>query len=130
MIDMAILILRLCLAIVFVAHGAQVAFAAFGGPGIDNFSKMLAGLGFKPALLWAYIGAYTEFIGGLCLLAGFFTRLAAAFILVFISVAAFKVHLAKGFFVQAGGFEYNFVIACICIALILSGGGKFGVNKF
>jgi putative oxidoreductase len=92
---------------------------------------MLSGLGFKPAVLWAYIAAYTELIGGAFLVFGIFTRVAAFFILIFITVAALKVHVAKGFFLQAGGFEYNFVIACICIALMLSGGGKFSIiNKF
>lgn len=130
MVDVAILILRLCLAIIFLGHGAQAALGAFGGPGIENFTKMLSGLGFKPAVFWAYLAAYTEVIGAMLLLAGFFTRIAAAFLLIFITVAAVKVHLAKGFFIQSGGFEYNFVIACICLALLISGGGKFGINKF
>jgi len=129
MYDTAVLILRVCLGIVFVAHGAQVAFGMFGGPGIEGFSNALSGLGFKPAVFWAYIGAYTELIGGLFLMAGFLTRIAAAFIFIFIVVAAFKVHLAKGFFIQNGGFEYNFVIACICLALMITGAGKFSVLK-
>ncbi|MDD5165896.1 MAG: DoxX family protein [Candidatus Omnitrophica bacterium] len=131
MIDLAILVLRVCLGVVFVAHGAQVAFGLFSGPGIGGFSDMLAGLGFKPALFWAYVGGYTELIGGAFLILGIFTRIAAFFILVFILVATLKVHLSKGFFIQAGGFEYNFVITCVCIALIILGTGKFGItDKF
>jgi len=41
MTNVAILILRLCLAIVFMAHGAQVAFGLFKGPGITGFASML-----------------------------------------------------------------------------------------
>ena len=129
MADLAILILRLCLAIVFLAHGAQVAFGMFGGPGIDGFAGMLSGLGFKPAIFWAYVGAYAELIGGAFLFLGIFTRLAALLILIFITVALVKVHLAKGFFLQAGGFEYTFVILCICLALMLMGGGEFSFTK-
>lgn len=127
--DAAILILRICLGIVFVGHGLQLAFGFFGGPGVNGFAQMLQTLGFRPALPWAYIGAYTCFIGGALVILGAATRIAAAFILIFMLVAAFKVHIAKGFFLQSGGFEYNFVLACICIALILSGPGKFAVLK-
>jgi len=131
MIGWALLILRVSLGVVFVAHGLQAAFGMFSGPGINGFSKMLAGLGFNPALLWAYIGAYTELLGGLFVLLGIFPRIASVFILIFMSVALFKVHLAKGLFIQAGGFEYNFVLICICLVLIILGAGKFSVfNKF
>ena len=55
----------------------------------------------------------------------------SASLLLFIVVAALKVHWVKGFFMQSGGFEYNFVIACGCLAPMLLGAGKFSiVNKF
>lgn len=128
MINWAVLILRACLGIIFIAHGFQAAFAMFGGPGINGFSQMLSGMGFRPATFWAYIGAYTELIGGVCLILGLFVRPAAWLLLIFICVAAIKAHLAKGFFLQNGGFEYNFAIACICIVLILLGAGKFSLQ--
>lgn len=127
--DAGILILRVCMAVVFIGHGLQAVFGAFGGPGIDGFAHALSGLGFKPALMWAYIGGLTELIGGICLLLGLITRIAAFFIFVFITVAAVKVHVAKGFFLQSGGIEYTFVIACVCAAIMLLGPGKFGIMK-
>jgi putative oxidoreductase len=131
MADLAVLVLRICLGAVFVGHGMQAAFGLFGGPGIGGFSKMLESLGFMPALFWAYAGAYVELIGGLFILLGILPRIAAFFLLVFMIVAATRVHLAKGFFIQNGGFEYNFVLACVCIALMLFGGGKFSFfDKF
>jgi DoxX. len=39
MSDLAILVLRLALGIMFAAHGMQVAFGSFGGPGIKGFSE-------------------------------------------------------------------------------------------
>ena len=129
MFDLAILVLRIGLGVVFLAHGAQVAFGMFSGPGINGFSGMLSSLGFKPAMFWAYLSAYTELIGGLCLVLGIFTRVAAFSILVFMLVALFTVHWSKGFFIQSGGFEYNFVLICICLALMLTGPGKFSLLK-
>ncbi|MDD5237366.1 MAG: DoxX family protein [Candidatus Omnitrophica bacterium] len=127
--DWASLILRICLGIVFVGHGLQKAFGLFGGPGINGFSEALLTMGFKPAVFWAYLAAYVELIGGLLLLLGIFTRAAAALILILMVVAALKVHIAKGFFLQSGGFEYTFVIACVCLALILMGPGRFAIKR-
>ncbi len=129
MIDWAILVLRVCLAAVFIGHGLQAAFGMFGGPGINGFSQMLSGLGFKPALFWAFLGAYAELVGGLALLLGLFVRGAAALLLIFMLVATLKVHISKGFFIQSGGFEYNFVIICVCVVLFLLGAGKFSLRN-
>ncbi|MFA5008467.1 MAG: DoxX family protein [Candidatus Omnitrophota bacterium] len=128
MVNIAFFILRLCLAVVFIGHGSQILFGFFGGPGISGFSEMLAELGFKAPLLWAYIAAYTQLVAGLFLVFGFLTRFAAFFLFIFMLVAVLKVHISKGFFMQTGGFEYNFVLICICIALMLTGSGKFSMT--
>ena len=129
--DWAILILRLGLGIIFTAHGLQKVLGLFGGSGITGFSKMLGGLGFLPVLFWAYLAAYVELIAGLSVIAGLFVRTASFLLLVVMAVAVLKVHLKKGFFLANGGFEYNFVIICVCIALIILGSGKFGItNRF
>jgi putative oxidoreductase len=129
MADLAILVLRLALGFMFAAHGLQKAFGLFGGPGIGSFSEMLSGLGFKPSFFWAYLAAYSELVGGILLISGFLTRGAAAVLLILIVVAAFKVHLNKGFFLSKGGFEYTFIIFSVCLALILLGPGKFTILK-
>ncbi|MDD5561781.1 MAG: DoxX family protein [Candidatus Omnitrophica bacterium] len=130
MLNWGILVLRLGLGIMFMAHGMQKAFGLFGGPGIKGFSGMLSGLGFVPATFWAYVAAYTELLGGVLLIIGLQVRPAAALLLILIVTAAIKVHLGKGFFLSSGGFEYTFIIATACLALILLGPGKFSIlNK-
>lgn len=129
--DWSCLVLRLGLGIMFVAHGLQMAYGLFKGPGIKGFSAVLSSLGFTPAIVWAYVGAYTTLVGGLFLISGLFTRTSALFLLIFIVVAGIKVHLKKGFFLADGGFEYTFVIASVCLALVIQGAGKFSLlNKF
>ncbi len=125
MLDLALLVVRTGVGVIFIAHGAQKAFGAWGGHGIGGFSKMLAGIGLVPALFWAYVGAYTELIGGALIIAGLFTRGAAALLLLFIVVATFKVHLKKGFFLDKGGFEYNLLIICSLIVLIMLRAGAY-----
>ena len=130
MLDLGILVLRLALGIMFVAHGLQMAFGLFGGSGVKGFSQMLSGLGFAPAMLWAYIASYTVLLGGLLVIFGVQTRLAAVLLLILILTAGISVHLGKGFFLSNGGYEYTFIIAAICLALILLGPGKFNIfNK-
>ncbi len=127
--DLAVLVLRLGLGVMFFSHGMQMAFGFWGGPGPNGFSKYLSGMGFAPAIFWAYLAAYTVLIGGLFLIAGFLTRFAAFSLLIFIVVAAVKVHLSKGFFISNGGYEYNWVIAFACLTLMIVGGGKFSIIK-
>ncbi|MFH0918615.1 MAG: DoxX family protein [Candidatus Omnitrophota bacterium] len=127
MLNWGILVLRLGIGIMFTAHGLQMAFGLFGGPGVKGFSKMLTDLGFVPAIFWSYLASYTVLLGGIFLILGVQTRIAATLLLIFILTAAVKVHLSKGFFLSGGGFEYNFVIAAACLALILLGSGKFNI---
>ena len=121
--------LRLGLGIMFMAHGLQKAFGLFGGPGIEGVTKMVESLGFSPPVLWAYLLAYAELLGGLFVVIGLCTRISSAVLLIVMMVAAVKVHLANGFFLQAGGFEYLFVIMAICVSLIVNGGGKLCITK-
>ena len=64
MFDWGILVLRLGVGIMFLAHGLQMAFGLYGGPGVKGFSGMLSGLGFVPAIFWAIVAAYTVLLGG------------------------------------------------------------------
>lgn len=129
MINWVSLILRFCMGVVFTAHGLQKTFGAFAGPGISGFANSLGNLGFSPPLFWAYFAAYLEFVGGLFLLLGIATRVASSLLFILMVIAVLKVHLAKGFFLSGGGFEYNFVIACGLLCLIILGSGKFGITK-
>jgi putative oxidoreductase len=130
MIDLAILVLRVTLGVMFVGHGLQKTFGLFGGPGIAGVSQMFSGLGLSPALFWAYIASYTELLAGAFLCLGLFTRASAALLLIVMIVAIWKVHLSKGFFLAQGGFEYAFLISAVCVALILLGPGRFSILKF
>ncbi len=130
MLDLGILVLRLGIGIMFTAHGLRVAFGLFGWPtGIKGFAGVLSGLGFAPAIFWSYAAGYTQLLGGLLLIIGLQTRLSATLLLIFIVIAAIKVHIAKGFFIMNGGFEYTFVIAAACLALVFLGSGKFRIFR-
>ena len=113
----------------FAAHGLQMCFGLYKGPGVAGFSKMLAGMGFASATLWAYVAAYTCLVGGAFLIIGFCTRIAVIPLVIFMVVAMIKVHLKHGFFMSDGGFEYNFIILCALIALFILGAGKISITE-
>jgi putative oxidoreductase len=129
MTDIGLLIMRVCLGGMLAAHGMQKVFGFFSGPGISGFAKYLTSLGFAPATFWAYVAGCTELAGGLLLVIGLFTRGAAAWLFIFMCIIIIKVHFSRGFFMQNGGFEYPLVIASVCLALALMGGGKYAVMK-
>lgn len=117
---LGLLALRLVLGIIMVVHGWQKIHA---GPG--HFVQMVHGLGL-PGFL-AYFSLAAEFIGGLLLIAGFATRIAAFFIFIDMLVAITKVHLHNGLTGQ-GGYQFPLSLIAIAFALILFGAGEISID--
>lgn len=125
--DFASFVLRLGLGIMFIAHGLQMAFGMFKGPGVVEFSKMLSDMPFFSPLSWSYLASYTCLLGGLFLILGFCARLTTIPLVIFMVVAVIRAHLKNGFFLADGGYEYNFIILSALIALFILGSGKIGI---
>jgi putative oxidoreductase len=132
--DVALTSLRLVLGVVFFAHGAQKMLGWFGGYGFHGtmgFLTQKAGLPAPVALLVICV----EFFGGLGLIVGLLTRIAALGIGVEMIGAVFMVHLQNGFFMnwagnQKGeGFEYHLLAIAVAGALLLRGAGAFSVDR-
>src|SRR5438105_15544615 len=129
----ATLILRLVLGIVFFAHGAQKMFGWFGGWGYSATMNVFTGMMHIPASL-AFLAIAAEFFGGLGLILGFLTRIAAFGITVNMLVAIATVHHSYGFFMnwagtQKGeGFEYHLLVLAITTYLIIRGAGAFSAD--
>lgn len=132
--DFAATSLRIILGLAILPHGLQKVFGWFGGFGFSgtmNFFTEHMGIPYVLAL--AAIAA--ESLGSVALIAGFLTRLSAFGIGVTIAVGALMVHLDNGFFMnwfgnQAGeGFEYHLLVVGMAIALMISGGGAYSVDK-
>lgn len=126
--DLGLLILRLTLGTVFLAHGAQKAFGWFGGPGFGGATGFIGSLGFRPARFWAALAVGGELAAGVLLFLGLLTPLAGLLVLATMAVAIAKVHGPKGFFVQDGGFEYNLVLIIAALAVAAIGPGAFSID--
>ena len=133
--SLALLLLRLSLGSIFITHGSQKLLGAFGGPGLTaTFKAFEENLGIPPVLTMLAIIA--EFGGGIGVLCGLLTRLSAFGIAADMAVAIFKVHLANGFFLnfyclpgKGHGIEYNIALLGMALALVLSGGGKWSIDR-
>lgn len=126
--DLGLLALRFALGAVFLGHGAQKAFGAFGGPGLEGAAGFVGSLGFRPARFWAALAAGGELAAGFLFLLGFLMPVAAVLVLATMAVAIAKVHGSKGFFVQDGGYEYNLVLAVAALAVAAVGPGRFSLD--
>src|ERR1044071_8393682 len=113
-IDMAsgLFLLRLIVGIVFIAHGSQKVFGWFGGPGLQGTVGFMGNMGI-PAIL-AYTAAFTEFLGGIALILGLLTRVAALGLVIDMAVAIILVHLNSGFFAPKG-FEYPLSLGAVAL---------------
>jgi putative oxidoreductase len=126
--SIGLLILRLTLAVVFLAHGAQKLFGSFSGPGLTGTSGMMEQLKLRPAWFWALVAGLGEFVGGLLLALGLLMPLGALLVCGVMLVAIARVHWHKGFWASRGGIEYNLALAASSVALGLIGPGRLSLD--
>ena len=96
--------IRLTLGTIMMAHGAQKLFGLWGGSGLSSWLNRPAPLDLRPSWLWMGAAAFSEFLGGVMVMLGFYTRVGAFLISCVMLVAIFGFHWPRGFFLTAGGF--------------------------
>jgi putative oxidoreductase len=120
---LALLVMRLSLGAIMTSHGYHKVFG-----GLHNFSHMVGGMGLPVWL--GYVAAFTELLGGLLILAGFFTRLAAFAVCAELVVAIWKVHLHNGLMGSPDrpGYEFPLAVATLAFTLIFFGAGPIAFD--
>jgi putative oxidoreductase len=122
-IDTALAVLRVVLGITFILHGGQKLFVY----GFSGVSGAFAQMGIPaPGLLGPFV-AFVEFFGGIAVLFGLLTRLAALGIGATMIVAILTVHLKNGFFAPTG-IEFPLSLLGSAIALVITGAGDFSLD--
>jgi len=92
---------------------------------LHQTANFMAGLGIPHWL--AYVASFTEFLGGLLILAGFFTRPAAFAICIDLSVAIWKARWHNGL-TGEHGYEFPLAAAALAFALIFFGAGPISLD--
>jgi putative oxidoreductase len=131
-------VLRVTLGVIYLMHG-YLGLWVVGPAGITTYTTRM---GYPPALgpvlAWYLIVVHS--VGGILLIVGLWTRLAALAQVPIIASALFLHHLPQGFFltgiivdaakgvVIAGGYEYTLLVLAATVTLVLSGGGAFALD--
>ncbi|MGB8581188.1 MAG: DoxX family protein [Candidatus Sulfotelmatobacter sp.] len=117
---LALLVMRLALGAVMTGHGYLKVFG-----GLHHHVQFVTSLGLPG---WtAYLSAFAEFFGGILVLIGLFTRVAALAICVDLSVAIAKVHFHNGL-MGLGGYEFPMALAALAFGLIFLGAGPIAFD--
>lgn len=120
-----IALLRVVTGIIFLMHGQQKLFEF----GIGGVTGMMTGLGVPAPGLMAIVVTLVELVGGLALILGAFTRVAAVLVAIDVLVAFFLVHLPNGFFATTGGVELVLLLATAGVTLLLTGPGALALDS-
>jgi putative oxidoreductase len=131
--DPTLTVVRLVLGVVFFAHGAQKMLGWFGGYGFTGTMGFFEHNG-VPAV-FAFLAIAAEFFGGIGLLLGLLSRVAAFGITCNMLVAIATVHFRNGLFMnwtgmQKGeGFEYHLLVLAITTLIMVRGAGAFSLDR-
>lgn len=123
--DVVLLIGRVALGIVLIAHGAQKLFTN----GIAGTTAGFTQMGIPAPGISAWFAALVEFGGGIALIAGVLVPLVGVLVAINMAGALFFVHAANGVFVGDGGYELVLVIGALALVLAGTGAGAYSVDR-
>lgn len=131
--DFTLLFIRLLVAVVMFAHGAQKLFGWFGGYGFDGTLGFLTSTLGLPYFLSVLI-ILGESLGMIALALGLFSRLMAGSIIAIMAGAIVITHAQFGFYMnwvgsqQGEGIEYHLLLMGLCTTIVVNGGGAFALD--
>ena len=131
--DHVLMLQRAVLGLVFFAHGAQKVLGWFGGTGFDATLGMFTHMGIPAG--FAVLAMLAEFLGGIGLLLGLFSRIAALGIAIDMAVAVLLVHAQNGLFMNwsgnqgSEGFEYHLLAISMATLIVVRGAGAWSLDR-
>jgi putative oxidoreductase len=135
-----LLVLRLSLAVVLVAHGAHVLFGAFGGGGagaggLSQTAAYMSALGLSPAFPIAVAGGVVQLVGGSLIGTGWFTRSASTVTAAWFTLMLFRDSARWGFFMnwvldptRGHGMEFPLLLIGGLACLAVAGAGEWSID--
>ncbi|MBA9001766.1 DoxX family protein [Thermomonospora cellulosilytica] len=122
--DIGLLIGRLALGVILLAHGLQ----KLTDIGLGAVARGFDDLGIPLPTLAAYYATWVEILGGLALILGLLVPVAGVLIALDMAGAYWFVHRDDGLFVNEGGFEFVLLVAATALLLAGTGSGRFGLD--
>jgi putative oxidoreductase len=115
----ALSVLRIITAFLFIAHGAQ---KLFGFLAPDTWKA-------APTFSRIWVAGALEFVGGLLLLVGLFTRPVAFILSGLMAVAYFMAHAPQGFWPLQNKGELAVLYSFVFLYLAVAGGGEWSLDR-
>lgn len=127
--DVAVLVLRVVIGLLFAGHGVQKLFGWLGGAGLSETNAATARLGFHPPAVWGGLNTVAEFGGGLLVLLGFLGPLGPVAIIADMVMAVVTVHWAKPIWASQSGAELPLVYIASAATILLAGPGVYSLDR-
>jgi putative oxidoreductase len=125
--DIALLLVRLVVGVVFFAHGAQKVLGLFGGHGLQGTVAAMAKNGWP--IVVPYLVSFGELFAGLGLFFGILSRIAAARMFIEMLGAVALVHWKNGLFNDKMGFEFPLTLCIVSLGILIAGPGRYAITK-
>ena len=122
--DVTVTALRVAVGLIMAVHGAMKLMDIHGT--IESFSK----IGIPYPQYAVYLALAGEFLGGVGLLVGLLTRVAALGTLSTMAVAIGFVHFGHGLLAQHGGWEYPLVLGMVSLFFVSHGAGPVSLDAW
>ena len=126
--NLALLVVRVVVGLLFIGHGAQKLFGWFGGAGPQGTGQFFDDVGMRPGRAMAIVAGCAELGGGVLFALGLLTPLGAALLSAVMLVAIWSVHRRNGLWAAEGGFEYNLVLLAALFAVTAAGAGDWSLD--
>jgi putative oxidoreductase len=133
--DWVVGIARIVLGIIFFGHGAQKMLGWYGGAGLATTMRTFTEHLRLPSTL-AFLVIAGEFVSGIGLIVGLFSRIAALVIVLTMVGAIATVHFRFGLFLdwlgnqQGHGIEYHLLAIALALVIVVKGAGAFSLDHF
>jgi putative oxidoreductase len=127
-------LIRLAAGIMIFPHGLQKAFGVWGGRGLSGQLEFFQHHDHIP-LVFAFLAIMAELLGGIGLITGFLTRVAAFGLLCNMTIGPYISNLQYGYFLnwtgqQKGeGIEFHILAAAMALTIVARGAGAFSVDR-
>ena len=122
--SLGILVARVGIGIIFLAHGWQKAFTN----GLDATTAGFEAMGVPLPGISAFFATWIELIGGIALIVGAAVPIFGILLFLDMVGAFFLVHVDKGIFASEGGYELVLALGVGSLLLAVVGSGRFGVD--
>ena len=116
-------LIRVALGLILIPHGFNKLFLNDAVPTARNFVNF----GWSNPLVWAYFIGSIEFFGGLLIALGLFTRIAAAAVVIQMTVISFVILWPNWFWGQRG-MEFALLKDIVALAIYFRGGGRYSLD--